>query len=130
MKTRTGMIDLPPPMVRCSRPKKSPLIIGGAFALLNDQNVPLSFSIASAEEKGMIICLPHFYAAAIEYGWSESKTSGCIHAALKRLDRVRHFPMIAKGITQLWVLSAQACGETAGVRDIARHMREMMENPK
>ncbi len=102
-------------------------VVGGAFFLHDTKGYPLAFQMEQGERQGFRISIPHFFAAAIEHGWTNTKAFAQIREALQDNDYGSEYERCRLGCVALFM---QAKSELPGERDaqvIARRMREKLE---
>lgn len=103
-------------------------VLGGAFQLADTFGLPLSFSMTLARERGFEMSLPHYFASAIEHGWTYEQTSDHIREALSELGKAVDFDWVMQVCASMFITTRDKINDYSP-KKIAAAMRLELEMP-
>lgn len=101
-------------------------VLGGSFQMADTLGVPLWYSLDEAQKRGCVISFPHYFASAIEHGWTDDQVFKAIHEALVDRGDTNDFEHIKLGCIAMFMRVAHAQPDKPA-HEIGRIMREQLE---
>lgn len=102
------------------------MVIGGAFQLADTTGLPLWFALDQAELRQCCISIPHYFASAMEHGWTDTQTFDRIREALSERGDTKEFERIKQGCISMFMdVAGKMPGQPA--TEVGRKMRELLE---
>lgn len=101
-------------------------MVGGAFYMSDTEGLPLEILMDAAESKGLVLSIPHYFASAIEHGWSDEQAFRKIREALVDRGKKDDFERVRNGCIAMFMdVASQMPSHTA--EEIGRRMRLLCE---
>ncbi len=102
-------------------------VFGGAFQMADTHGFPLWATLDEAKEKGFVISMPHYFASAMEHGWTDEMTFINIREALVEIGNPDVFEKVKQGCIAMFMKVAATMPDQPAT-EIGKRMRELLEN--